>query len=179
MRLKRHRILIGIGGILMIVAISYGLALRSGNRPAIVSVTVAKYEVAGDLLSITVNATNIGPTPLISFGNPPFSAVRFQTRTGSTNLSPKYVSQRSSFRFLLPGRCQSYQFTVPRLATRFQVGCYFETAGARTSLTGHLIESGRWNRLAPELHFLLRWVPDGTGKNIEFWSQEIEVAERN
>jgi hypothetical protein len=125
-----------------------------------------------------VNATNIGPTPLIALGDPPSSSVRFQTSTGWTNVTPKYFSS-SSFRFLLPGRCQSYQFTVPRLATRFQVGCYFQSGGARTSLAERLVGSGRWNRLPPALHFLLRCVPDGTGEDLEFWSQEIEAEPWN
>jgi hypothetical protein len=178
MRLKRHRILIGIGCILLSVGIGYGLALGSGGRPALATVAVRRHEVANDLLIITVTATNIGSTVLVSFGDPLGSIVRFQTPSGWTNVSPR--NSISSSIILRPGRSQAYQIAVPSLpAVRFQVGCYFQRAGVRSSVAGRLIESEWWNRFAPILDFALRFVPDGTGEQVEFWSQEMELAQRD
>ncbi len=180
MRHKRHRVLIGIGCTLLLAGIiGYGFAFWMGSRPAVVTLTVPKHELVNGLLTVTVIANNTGPTALIMRGDPPFSEVRFQTPSGWTNVSPAYISKQSSIRYLLPGRSQTYQFTVPYLGPRFQVGGGFESAGARSSLAGHLLESGWWNRLAPVSGLVLRCLPDGTRANLVFWSPEIEAAPKH
>jgi hypothetical protein len=66
---------------------------------------------------------------------------------------------------------------VPMIAQRFQVGSMFESAGARSTIAARLIEAGWWNTLEPVTSLILRWVPDGTHEDLEFWSPEIEVAQ--
>ena len=162
-------------GTLVTVSSAYFMAWSCGRHRAEVSVIVAGQKSQAGEVSLSVIATNQGRVPLIYHGSPPFALLRVEAATGWTNVPQRYVSQSASFGFLLPGRAISYQFAVPSDVTRVQVGCCFETAGAKTWVAGRLVESGAWNRIYPVLRFVLPLVPDGRQEAVEFWSQETDI----
>jgi hypothetical protein len=162
-------------GTLVTVSAAYFAAWSCGRQQADVSVIVAGQKSQAGEVSLSVIATNQGRVPLIYHGSPPFAELRVETATGWTNIPQRYVSQSASFGFLLPGRAMSYRFAVPHNVTRVQVGCHFETAGAKTWVAGRLEEAGAWNRIYPVLRFVLPLVPDGRQEAVEFWSQEANI----
>lgn len=170
----RHGLLVlaAVLGVSLVVGIS---AHIYGRHPAQVLVFVERQTSHGEEVNLSVIATNRGRVPLVYHGSPPYAELRVETASGWTNLPQVYVSGRASFGFLLPGRTMSYHFAVPRGVTRVQIGCFFETGGARTWVVARAKETGAWDYLEPLLQLLLSVLPDGRNEQVEFWTRETGV----
>ena len=162
-------------GALVAFAGIYIGALRYGCHPAVALISVVGQESKAEGRAISVMAINTGRTPLVYHGSPPFAEIRVETIGGWTNMSQTYVSRGASFGILLPGKSLSYRFTVPLDVTRVKVGCFFETAGAKSWAAGRLLEAGWWNWVHRVSGFILLLLPDGPRQDVEFWSPETKI----
>lgn len=174
--MRRNRPLsLVLGVVLVVLGIAWFAVWKYGQHPAGVSVSITGHESSDGMFVISAMVANTGSVPLVYYGSPPEAEVRIKTTRGWTNVPQSYTSKSASFGFVLPGRSLSYHFTVPQEVTRVQVGCWFETAGARAWAEGRLLESGWWNRLYRVWDFVLPILPDGRREIVEFWSPETKI----
>jgi hypothetical protein len=176
--LRNKRWVIVVLCVAVMLAGAYGAAYWYGNRTGSAVVAVMSPELKGGSVVLSVVTTNTGRVPLIYHGWPTFADLRVKTDQGWTNVPQHYASKTSTFGILLPGRSLRYSFTVPQDVTHVQVGCPFETAGARTWVFERVIEA-RWAKRSYQLwecvSGLIGLVPDGRREGVEFWSPETKI----
>ena len=172
----KRQCLIGLVGLLTLLAATFVSALLFGRLPANATVSVTSHTHAAGEMLISIVTTNTGRIPLVFYGTPPFAQVRAETPQGWTNFPQRYVSKSGSSGFLLPGKTLTARYSVPTNATQVQVGGSFETAGARSSIAASLLENGWWNRFPRIWGVVLMLLPDGRREEVEFWSPETKIA---
>jgi hypothetical protein len=175
----RHRyalaLVAGVVGALVLVAMVAGVA---GHGVPLADVTVTGLVFDQETLTVSAEVVNTGRVPMEYNGSPPFMTVRWESGGRWRSSEPAYVSYQSSFGFLLPGRVLQYQLGIPADAQQLQVGCYFESMGPRARLVARLTDSGWWRRLYPASEVLVRCLPEGRTRGLEFWSDITPVRDR-
>jgi hypothetical protein len=157
--------------LLILAAVAY-LAAGSAHYSGNVTVIVEGQRIVGDSVVVSVLASNPGPGTLI-WSDSPFLEARYEMDGVWTN---SYRGRGlTMLGLLLPGEVEHGEFSLPRNATRCQVGGYFEYAGPRGAAAAHLMKPGWWGRLHPVSDWVVGLLPGGGRQVVESWSTEVAL----
>src|SRR4051812_196067 len=102
-------------GVLLLIAVAYGMIQSPGSRSGKLQFSVVGQHIQGESLVMSVMTSNAGSAVLINGGN---CEVRYKMDGAwSTN---SFSGSRSSIFWLLPGQVHTERIRLPRGVSRFR-----------------------------------------------------------
>jgi hypothetical protein len=169
----RRRWVVAACCILIVVAIGYIAADRSGGAQPKLLIAVTDQRLAGDSIVVSVIASNTGPRTLVDDGS---CEARYQVN--GVWVTNSFGGGRDIIGWLLPRESRSQRFPLPNHATRFQVGYSFNVASTRIALACRLARYG-WLEWLDRLKWATDLLPRHEEEYTNFWSTEYDVAPRS